>query len=156
MKAKRKFASGGSVAGQRPTEDRARMAAEAAAGFDAEEAALAARVERRSRANPWTRGESIITNRPVGQALRRFAGRSSGPRMSDAGEQPAIDLIMPPPEPPRAPRRAVATRTRRTDSATEDLNARSLAAAREGRNMYKKGGKVTAKPKAKPKAKKGK
>lgn len=59
--------------GQRPQEDRARMAAEAAAQFDAEEQALRDRAAARREA----RGGTRITNEPVGQRL--FGGRPSAP-----------------------------------------------------------------------------
>jgi hypothetical protein len=146
-----KYAEGGRVSGQRPQEDRARMAAEAAAGFDEEEARV---LGRRRAANPWLRGESIINNRPVGAAAP-VAGpvRQSGPRMSDAAGQPAIDLIGPPPVPPPVPAstRARARPISRRRSSADDLNERemtrllnerSLEAARGGRSMFRKGGAV--------------
>ena len=82
------------IPGQRRTEDRAAMAAEAAAAFDAEEQRLAERrarrqaeeqyrIEReaadRAARQAWREGASAVTNRPVGAA-----------RMTDAAEQPAM------------------------------------------------------------------
>lgn len=69
-----------SSSGQRPQEDRARMAAEAAAEFDREEAALAERVRQR-RNRP-----SAITNQPVGE---RLAGRAAAPAPAPAPAMPA-------------------------------------------------------------------
>ena len=66
--------------GQRPQEDRARMAAEAAAEFDREEAALAERARQR-RNRP-----SAITNQPVGE---RLAGRAATPAPAPAPAMPA-------------------------------------------------------------------
>ena len=66
--------------GQRPQEDRARMAAEAAAQFDREEAALAERARQR-RNRP-----SAITNEPVGE---RLAGRRTPPAPAPAPAIPA-------------------------------------------------------------------
>jgi hypothetical protein len=148
----RKYAEGGTVRGQRPTEDRARMAADAASGFDAEEQRLS---ERRRAANPWLRGESLVTNRPVGAA----PGRVVTPRRASVSPDDRMDgpaagsmqnrdnLPMPPPEPPAAPpMRARATRrpmTRRNEMSADDLNARELQ--RLGVTPFRKGGRVVKK-----------
>lgn len=155
-----KYAEGGRVGGPRPQEDRARMAAEAAPGFDAEEERMLAR---RRAANPWARGESIITNRPVGAAPRP-APAAEAPITARAGSE----MLGPNPEPieartgrsafgpaaPRARQASTVTRTRSREMSADELNdremtrilnERSLEAARAGRNMYRKGGAVKAK-----------
>lgn len=147
-----KYAEGGRVGGQRPTEDRARMAAEAAAGFDAEEARIMERRAARARPaqdNPWARGESVITNRPVGAAPRAVATPARMPSAADmAADGPAAGSMAserPLPTPPRPPRRASASpaRSRAREMTADDLNALSLEAARAGRNMYRKGGMIS-------------
>lgn len=160
-----KYAEGGRVGGPRPQEDRARMAADAAAGFDAEEERVMARRAARAQASAdreaanarareaWRGGQSAITNRPVGGAPAAAARplRESGPRMSDAGGQPAMPESLPTPPIPPARRRAVGRRTSADDlnerEMTRILNERSLEAARAGRNMFRKGGRVSAKKK---------
>lgn len=155
-----KYAEGGTVRGQRPTEDRARMAADAAAGFDAEEARI---MERRRAANPWLRGESLINNRPVGAAPRTAsstpmpAGEDVDGTGTGAAARPVSRPLPTPPVPPRAQRTASgsgAARSRGRGMSADDLNERemtrilndrSLEAARAGRNMYRKGGLVKAK-----------
>lgn len=89
-----KYAEGGRVnGGQRPQEDRARMAADAAAQFDAEEEAYFRRQAAANRPRP-----SLISDNPVG--MNRVAGRTPvgsptppRPRMSDAGGQPAMPRV---------------------------------------------------------------
>jgi hypothetical protein len=145
----RKYAEGGTVRGQRPTEDRARMAADAAAGFDAEEARV---MGRRRAANPWLRGESIITNRPVGAAPSRVSTRPDD-RMDGPGAgsmQNAEPLPLPPPEPPAAPpmrarARGTVRRSPRNEMSADDLNARELQ--RLGITPFRKGGAVSVGPK---------
>ncbi len=159
-----KYAEGGRVGGQRPQEDRARMAAEAAAGFDAEEARIMERRAARARPaqdNPWARGESILTNRPVGAAPRAMATPARMANATDmAADGPAAGSMAnsrPLPTPPRPPRSRVAstmTRSRSREMSADELNdremtrilnERSLEAARAGRNMYRKGGMVSKK-----------
>ena len=109
-----------SSSGQRPQEDRARMAEEAAAEFDREEAALAERARQR-RNRP-----SAITNQPVGE---RLAGRRAAPapapqasgRSYSTGEGGTLqpESTQRPPAPPRsaAPRPAA-----RESMSADDLN----------------------------------
>jgi hypothetical protein len=157
----KKYAEGGSVAGQRPTEDRARMAAEAAAGFDEEEARLLGR--RRAPA------PSLITNNRVG------SNRAAGLTPVGSASAPALEVggrTMAPFEPAAevdgtgtgavvrrvsAPTRARARPAARQRGPNADelndremtrlLNERSLEAARAGRSMFRKGGRVVAKKK---------
>ena len=148
-----KYAEGGRVGGPRPQEDRARMAADAAAGFDAEEDRVLARRAARTQAavdreaanararEAWRGGQSAITNRPVGAAPTP-APRQSGPRMSDAGGQPAMGSLPTPPIPPRRRRAAAAPREEVT---ADDLNARELR--RLGITPLRKGGRVVGKKK---------
>lgn len=148
----RKYAEGGRVGGPRAREDRARMAADAAPGFDAEEQRMS---ERRRAANPWLRGESIITNRPVGAAPRSVATRDvNGPwRGEPLPDQSAMDVRptpLPPPEPPGAPpmrarARPVVRRSPRNEMSADDLNARELQ--RLGVTPLRKGGRVVGKKK---------
>ena len=105
--------------GQRPQEDRARMAAEAAAEFDREEAALAERARQR-RNRP-----SAITNQPVGE---RLAGRAAAPapmpqasgRSYSIGEggtlQPESTQRQPAPARPADPRPAQRSRPRMSEA----------------------------------------
>lgn len=154
-----KYAEGGRVGGPRPQEDRAAMAAEAAAGFDAEEERI---MQRRRAANPWLRGESIINNRPVGAAPRATpastpardltAEAMDGPA---AGANPGSRPLPTPPIPPRGRTASGSGAARRSRGPSADdlneremtriLNDRSLEAARAGRNMYRKGGAVRVK-----------
>jgi hypothetical protein len=156
-----KYAEGGRVAGQRPTENRARMAAEAAAGFDEEED----RILRRRAANRAS--PSLISNNPVGS--NRAAGRIPVgapvpmPLPTPAATAAPMEAPLPtppiPPEggpPPRRRGRPMPTnaRSRRREMTADELNERemtrllnerSLAAAQAGRNMFRKGGKVGCK-----------
>ncbi len=158
-----KYAEGGRVGGQRPTEDRARMAADAAAGFDAEEErALARRAARtqagtdREAANArareaWRGGQSAITNQPVGGTPAQSAARP--PRGTGPGQQFAEDGMSgmgmgprPLPTPPRMPRRrAAGRRAPREEVTADDLNARELR--RLGVTPLRKGGRVVGKKK---------
>ena len=88
--------------GQRPQEDRARMAAEAAAQFDAEEQALRDRAAARREG----RGGTRITNEPVGQRL--FGGRPSAP--AAPSRPPASGGNFPGETVPPAPRPAAPAR----------------------------------------------
>jgi hypothetical protein len=166
----KKYAEGGRVAGgQRPTEDRAAMAAEAAAGFDEEERRV---MERRNAPR-----RSLITNAPVGD---NNADAARGVRRSGLANMPPaptgtddVDgtgtgasarrtrLAMP--TPPRPPARGTArARPRNREMSADDLNDMSLALIRRGnmgpnrdgaesnisRTMgYKKGGSVNTKRK---------
>lgn len=154
-----KYAEGGRVGGPRPQEDRAAMAAEAAAGFDAEEERMAAR---RRAANPWLRGESLLTNRPVGAAPRAAgpapmapmpAGADVDGTGTGAAARPTARALPTPPIPPRgrtASGSGAVRRARPREMSADDLNERELARIAPGvvpapRNMYRKGGVVRAK-----------
>lgn len=163
MRKKLKMRSGGKVAkyaeGGRVFDYEDMLAEAGVPGFE-RRATRAAPTPSSTRARP-----SLISNNPVG--ANRVAGRTPvgmptppRPRMSDAGDQPAMpprraeESLPTPPVPPR--RRASTTVTRRRSremsadelndrEMTRILNERSLEAARSGRNMYKKGGRVAAK-----------
>lgn len=87
--------------------------------------------------------------RTMGEVPSVETGRR--PRMSDAGGQPAMPESLPTPPIPPARRRAVGRRASADDlnerEMTRILNERSLEAARAGRNMFRKGGRVSAKKK---------
>lgn len=109
---------------------------------------------------------SPISNNPVGTNMARGRTPVGATALEDTGDrgkalemevtaprpaprnvgdlgafnEPEARALPVPPVPPR--RRAIAPRRQRGLSEADMLNERSLAAAREGRNMYKKGGKV--------------
>lgn len=124
-----KYADGGRVhGGQRPQEDRARMAAEAAAQFDAEEEAYFRRQASANRPRP-----SLISNNPVG--MNRVAGRTPvgsptppRPRMSDAGGQPAI---------PRLGRVGPGEDTPEATAQNDSMRPRTRVAASRGRGTQR-------------------
>lgn len=148
-----------SSSGQRPQEDRARMAAEAAAEFDREEAALAERARQR-RNRP-----SAITNQPVGE---RLAGRRPAPapepqaagRSYPIGEGGTLqpESTQRPPAAPSRPRATPRPMAREATTA-EDLNEIVLRLTRGEKPVtetekriadrmgiaYRKGGMVKAK-----------
>ena len=117
----------GTQAGQRPTEDRARMAAEAAVEYDREEAERAARIEarRQERANRPSR----ITNDPVGS---RITGRAAPPPAAPAPAPAPAPALAAPPQgsqvqpPPRTAPAMPAQRSRPRYSEADRLNQMEL------------------------------